>query len=166
MTPPIDANRARRPTAQRPAAVRLTRRFGASPARVFDAWLDPHVAGRWLFATATRPLAHVAIDARVDGSFCFVDRRDGDTTRYTGEYIEIVPHRRLVFTLFAQEHLHVDTRIVVAIAPFKTGCELTLTHERVPRDHVQRMQQRWTGVLYGLGVTLDSASAPFHHDQE
>ena len=33
--------------------VRVTRRFGAAPQRVFDAWLDAKTAGKWLFATAS-----------------------------------------------------------------------------------------------------------------
>ena len=58
-------------------AVRVRRRFGTSPKRVFDAWIDPGVAGKWLFATASRPMTDVEIDARVPGSFRFADRRDG-----------------------------------------------------------------------------------------
>src|SRR5258708_6816799 len=57
-------NKRSRATAQRYAVIRVARRYAASSARVFDAWLDPEFAGRWLFATASRPLAHVAIDAR------------------------------------------------------------------------------------------------------
>lgn len=97
-------NSGSRSIAQRPAAIRITRRFSAPPEHVFDAWLDPEVAGRWLFATASRPMTHVEIDARVEGSFCFAEQRDGETIEYTGEYVEIVPHRRLVFTLSMEDH--------------------------------------------------------------
>jgi uncharacterized protein YndB with AHSA1/START domain len=152
--------------AQRYSVLRVTRRYGAPPARVFNAWLDPEVAGRWLFATASRPMAHVEIDARVEGSFCFVERRDGEITEYTGEYIEIVPHRHLVFTLSMEKHPHAITRVMVEIAPLKKGCELKLTHENVPQDRASHIEGRWTGILYGLGVTLDSASTAFHYDQE
>jgi uncharacterized protein YndB with AHSA1/START domain len=152
--------------AQRYSVLRVARRYGAPSARVFNAWLDPEVAGRWLFATASRSMAHVEIDARVEGSFCFVDRRDGEITEYTGEYIEIVPHRSLVFTLSMEQYPNVITRVTVEIAPLKKGCELTLTHENVPQDRASHIEGRWTGILYGLGVTLDSASTAFHHDQE
>jgi len=151
---------------QRYSVLRVTRRYGAPSARVFNAWLDPEVAGRWLFATASRPMANVEIDARVEGSFCFVDRRDGEITEYTGEYIEIVPHRRLVFTLSMKEHPPAITRVMVEIAPLKKGCELKLTHESVPQHRASHIEGRWTGILYGLGVTLDSASTAFHDYQE
>ncbi|MGH7187364.1 MAG: SRPBCC family protein, partial [Pseudomonadota bacterium] len=79
--------------------VRVARRFRAPPEQVFNAWLDARVAGRWLFATASRPMAHAEIDPRVGGSFRFVDRRNDERVEHIGEYLEIRPPRRLVFTL-------------------------------------------------------------------
>lgn len=147
-----------RPAAARRAVIRVTRCYGASADRVFDAWLDPEVAREWLFATASQPLAHVEIDARVGGSFCFVDRLDSDFAEYTGDYLEIIPHRRLVFTLASENHPRGDTRVMVEIASCTNGCELTLIHENVPPNCAERMEGRWTGILYGLGVTLDEPS--------
>ena len=88
-----------RPMPEPHAAIRVARRFHASPARVFDAWLDPAIARRWLFATATCPIEQMQIDARVGGSFRFVEERYGEDVNYRGEYTEIVPHRRLSFIL-------------------------------------------------------------------
>jgi uncharacterized protein YndB with AHSA1/START domain len=141
-----------RPTAQ----IRVSQRFDASPERVFDAWLDPATASAWLFATASHPMARVEIDARVGGSFRFVDRRDGDETEHTGRYLEIVPPRRLVFTLFMENSPRVATRVAAEIVPLETGCELRLVHENVPPGHAGRTEGRWTGMLYGLGTRLGS----------
>jgi uncharacterized protein YndB with AHSA1/START domain len=146
------------PTAEPPAAIHVACRYSVSPERVFNAWLDPEIAGRWLFATASHPMTHVEIDARVEGSFCFAEQRGGESIRHTGEYIEIVPHRRLVFTLCMEEHPHATTRVKVEIVPLKTGCELVLTHKGVPPAYASHTKARWTGILYGLGVTLDSRS--------
>jgi uncharacterized protein YndB with AHSA1/START domain len=135
-------------------SIRLTSRYRASPQRVFDAWLDPELAGRWLFATASRPMTHVVIDPRVGGVFHFAERRNGENTEHHGQYIEIVPHRRLVFTLFGENRRWGATRVTVEISPHKRGCELKLSHEDVPAEHVNHIKARWTGILYGLGEVL------------
>ena len=151
---------------QRQVAIQVTHRYGAPSSRIFDAWLDPLVAGKWLFATASRPIADPEIDARVGGAFRFVDQRLGEVIEHTGEYVEIVPHQRLVFTLSLEKQRGPKTRVAVEIAPRKYGCVLTLTQEKVPQELAGRIEGRWTGILYGLGVTLDSLSTNVHHDQE
>lgn len=135
--------------------VRTTQRFSAPADRVFGAWLDPELAGRWLFATASRPAARVAINARVGGAFRFVERRAGEDVEHAGEYLEIARPRRLVFTLWERQRLPERTRVTVAIVPAGTGCELALVHERVLPGEASRVEGRWTGMLYGLGTMLN-----------
>jgi uncharacterized protein YndB with AHSA1/START domain len=139
--------------------LRLTRRVDARPQRVFDAWLDPPFAARWLFATASRPIAHVEIDARNGGGFRFVDRDDGNALEYTGEYSEIVPHRRLAFTLVMPCGESTITRVLVAIGSLNRGSRLNIIHENVPSVTARYIAHRWTGILYGLDVTLASDNA-------
>jgi uncharacterized protein YndB with AHSA1/START domain len=143
-------------------AIRVAHRYEDSPRRVFSAWLDPAVAGKWLFATASQPIAHVEIDGRVGGAFRFVDRHAGKTTTYAGQYREIVADRRLVFTLLMEPHPVVITRVTIAIAPIVKGCVLTLTHDNVPGRHASHVEGRWAGILYGLGQVLGSVSVTFH----
>jgi uncharacterized protein YndB with AHSA1/START domain len=150
----------------RRATIRIRKRYEAPAGCIFGAWLDPEVAGRWLFATASQPMTQVDIDARVGGSFRFANWQGGETAEFTGRYIEIVPARRLVFTLSIATLPRAQTRVTVMIAPVKKGCALDLIHENVPRDCASYLEGRWTGILYGLGVTLDPAAGTFHHDQE
>jgi uncharacterized protein YndB with AHSA1/START domain len=138
------------------SVLRVTKRYGAPPARVFDAWIDPATAGTWLFATASRPMARVQIDARVGGTFRLMDERDGEVIEYSGDYVEVSPYRRLVFTLLLPERRRASTRVIVEIVPLETGSRLTLIHENVPADMASYMKARWAGILYGLGVTLDA----------
>ena len=150
----------------RQRSIRVSGRVKAPPERVFGAWLDPEVAGRWLFATAWHPIARVAIDARAGGLFHFVDQRDAGTVEYTGKYLEIVPPRRLVFTLVLKNSRQAATRVSVDFVPLATGCQLVLTHDDLPPDHASRAEARWTGMLYGLAETLDShadAARPHPH---
>jgi uncharacterized protein YndB with AHSA1/START domain len=150
----------RRPGRRRGNAIRVGRRFDASPERVFHAFLDPGIAGLWLFATATRPLVRVAIDPRVGGAFCLVERRYDTLVEHRGEYVAIVPHRRVCFTLCADRGR--VTRAAVEIAPLRRGCRLTLTHDDVAPGDANYGRARWTGILYGLAATLDALSDPIH----
>jgi uncharacterized protein YndB with AHSA1/START domain len=154
-TSPGKNGRSRRISAP-PAAIRVARRFRAPPERVFHAWLEPELAGRWLFATAFEPMTDVEIDPRVGGSFRLAERRDNRRAEHAGRYVEIVPHRRLVFTLAMADRPHVVTRVTAEISPLEIGCELALTHENVPPDRAGETEARWTGVLYGLDETLNS----------
>ena len=132
------------------ARIRVMRRFRVAPERVFDAWLIPQTAGLWLFATAMRPVAVVRMDARAGGSFSLVERSGGLETEYAGEYVELVRSQRLVFTL----RLPDITRVTAQFSPLGAGCELVVTHDRLPPHLADAMQARWTGMLYGLGVVL------------
>ncbi|MGH7291410.1 MAG: SRPBCC family protein [Myxococcota bacterium] len=141
-------------TVSKSAVVRVVHRFSASPERVFDAWLDPKRAGQWLFATPQGEMVRVEIDARVGGSFAFVDRRDGEDVEHIGTYLELDRPRRLVFTFGVPKFSAETTRVVVEILPVGAGCELTLTHEGVLPDYASRTQAGWTSILDGLARTL------------
>ena len=144
---------------KRPAAIHISRRFPAPPERVFRAWIDPAIAGRWLFATATQPMTRVAIDPRVDGSFLLAHRHHGTSLAYSGRYLEIVPPRRLAFTVAAEHQPGTETRVSVEFVPRGAGCDVNVVNEGVPPAHAEHAEGRWTGLLYGLGVTLDKTSS-------
>ena len=137
------------------ATVRVDARYDQPPQCVFNAWLDPDIAREWLFATATQPLAQVEIDPRVGGSFRFVERRERGG-EHRGAFVEITAPRRLVFSLGLADCPRAITRVTVDMKPRGPECALSLAHEHVPLDLVQRVETRWIGMLYGLGVTLES----------
>ena len=137
--------------------LRVSRRFTAAPARVFDAWLDPDTARNWLFATPTGQMIRVEIDARIGGMFVFV-RRDGDDVEHVGEYIEIDRPRRLVFTFGVPQYSPVVTKVIIDIVATDTGCELVLTHEGVLPEWASPTESGWKMILDSLARTLDPES--------
>jgi uncharacterized protein YndB with AHSA1/START domain len=141
-------------TAGHRATVRVIHRFPQSPERVFDAWLDPEKARKFLFATPTGEMVRAEIDARVGGKFTFVDRRNGEDVEHVGEYLEIDRPRRLVFSFAVPRFSAERTRVTVEIAASDSGCELTLTHEGVLPDYATRTEGGWRMILDGLAVTL------------
>lgn len=140
--------------------VRVTHRFNAPAERVFDAWLDPKTAGRWLFATATGQIVRVEIDPRVGGKFIFVDRRDGEDVEHCGEYLDIVRPRRLVFTFAVPKYSREKTQVCIDIVPRETGCELTLTHEGVLPEYTDRTSAGWAAILGCLATNLGPSTSP------
>src|SRR5258708_4243484 len=135
-----------------PVTVRVARHFDAAAERVFDAWLDPKRAGKFLFATVTGRMVRVEIDARIGGRFAFVDRRDGEDIEHVGEYLEIDRPRRLVFTFAVPKFSAQSTRVTIDIVPAAAGCPLTLTHEGVLPDYAGPTEEGWTGILYRLAA--------------
>jgi uncharacterized protein YndB with AHSA1/START domain len=136
--------------------IRVKRRFNASPERVFDAWLDPKKAGKFLFATPTGEMVRVEIDPRVGGSYISVDRRGGEDVEHVGEYLELDRPRRLVFTFTVPKYSVESTRVSIDIVAEGEGCELTLTHEGVLQEWASATEAGWSGILGALEALLAS----------
>lgn len=137
------------------ATIVVSRHFDASPERVFDAWLDPTRAAKFLFATPAGEIVKVEIDARVGGGFLIVDRRPevGDAEHF-GRYVEIDRPRRLVLDFAVEKDMKDATRVTIKVKPIGEGCDLSLTHEGVWQDYAERTQGGWTMILDGLAKAL------------
>ena len=137
-------------------SVRVIHRFDASAERVYDAFLDPAKASRFMFATATGQIVRCEIDARVGGAFVIVDRRDGEDDAHRGTFLELERPRRIVFTLSVEKYSSETDKVTVQIAPLGKGCELTLIHEMrsAKADVGQRAREGWTGILEAAAELL------------
>jgi uncharacterized protein YndB with AHSA1/START domain len=129
--------------------VRATHRFDASAERVYDAFLDPSRAGKFLFATPTGQIVRCEIDARVGGTFTIVDRRDEEDVVHTGKYLVLERPRGLVFTLAVEKYSSDEDTVTIDIAPLAKGCDLMVTHEMKSTDAqaLERAQEGWTAIL-------------------
>jgi uncharacterized protein YndB with AHSA1/START domain len=79
--------------------LRLERTFAAPAPVVFDAWTSPEVLRRWWPAGPGWETPVAMVDARVGGRLRLVMRSsDGEEFGGTGEYVEITPPVRLVYT--------------------------------------------------------------------
>ena len=133
----------------------VERRIAAPPEQVFDAWLDPKAAGRWLFATPDGTMERVEIEPRVGGRFVIAERRGDELAEHFGEYVEIDRPRRLVFT-FATSVDETPTQVTVTLEPDGEATRLTLVHEMDAKwaDYADQTRQGWTTILEGLARNL------------
>ena len=142
-----------------PILLTVTRRIAAPPERVFDAWLDPATARRFLFATPDGVMRTVAIDPRVGGRALIVERRAQGDARHRLLFEVIERPGRLVFLFAADPAPEGEwTRVSIGIAAEGEGSRLTLTHDMAPQwaAYGEQTRQGWTMILEGLARTLET----------
>lgn len=144
-----------------PITVRVQRAYPHAPERVFDAWLDPSVLGRWMFGPSIRDeeIVRLSVDPRVGGMFSFVVRRQGAEIDHVGQYLEIDRPARLVFTWGVAEDLPETSRVTIDIAARDGGCDLTLTHTMDAKwaDYAARTESGWQMMLSALDRAMSAA---------
>src|SRR5260370_2334332 len=77
--------------------LRIARLLPASQEEVFAAWTDPDSARQWM-ARGSITVAELEMDPRPGGTFRLVMRSERGDIAHIGEYREVDPPRRLVFT--------------------------------------------------------------------
>ncbi len=134
--------------------VKVNHGYDASPGDVYDAWLTPDHAGRFLFATPEGRMVRTEIDPKVGGKFCIVESRQGQEIEHVGTYVELERPLRLAFDFSVPRLSSETTRVTIDIEPQGTGCEVFLTHCDVPGDSAERTQGGWEKILKGLEAVL------------
>jgi len=127
-----------------------------SAERVFDAWIDPNKARRFLFATPDGEIVHCDIDARPGGSFTITRRDKEGETEHVGIYEVVERPNKLVFTFGVPKFTSDMTLVTIDIAPTSSGCQLTLTQEGVWADWVEKTNEGWNMILNELRESLSA----------
>jgi uncharacterized protein YndB with AHSA1/START domain len=88
-----------------PAVLRLERLLDAPPERIFAAWTDPALLRRWWAAELDWTTPEAVTDVRVGGAYRLsMQGADGIVRTVVGEYLEVDPPRRLVYTWRWESH--------------------------------------------------------------
>ncbi len=145
-------------TAQRPATppeIRITRLFPATPEEVFAAWTDPASLKEWMCPGTVTSTTTATLDLRVGGRFQIVMRRENSDVRHIGEYREISPPKRLVFTWQSDGTLQQETLVTIELLPRGKQTELVLVHELLPNeDSAAQHTIGWQHLVEKLGGFL------------
>jgi uncharacterized protein YndB with AHSA1/START domain len=137
---------------------RVSHRFRATAGEVYDAWLDPAKARRWMAAALqTMGLAgdmrQIEIEARVGGKFLFSDQRGEVEARHWGTYLELERPRRIVFTWIVDESEESKpSTVFLTIQPDGDGCVVTIVHQldAAWAEYVPRVEAGWGNMLAAL----------------
>ena len=139
-----------------PVGLSIRRILPAPARRVFEAWTRPELMARWFFPDDGWS---VDVKARVEvGGRYELSMRDpeGNLHRQFGEYREIVPVSRIVFTWCCPDFAVVDSVVTVDLFDQGHETELVLTHELLDNPDIRRShEQGWTGCLNQLNNMLE-----------
>jgi len=133
----------------------LNRLFPAPCDLVYKAWTDVEMIKRW-HAPGDHTVASAEADVRVGGRYRFVMKApDKDITHTaTGEYQEVVPNSKLVYTWSwedAPEEMEGETLVTVTFADREGSTEVTITHERFRDSEIRdKHSEGWCGCLENL----------------
>ncbi len=117
-----------------PYTLNFHRVFKAPPSRVYKAFLDPAALCKWLPpAGFTCTIQH--LDAKVGGTFRmhFTEFDSGGNNAFGGEYLELIPNKRLRYTdKFDDPNLESDIVVTVNLKEVSCGTDVEITQAGVP----------------------------------
>jgi uncharacterized protein YndB with AHSA1/START domain len=132
-------------------SLEIKRFINAPRKRVFEAWTDPAQLKQW-FGPEWVQTRDIIAEARVGGKFRWdlIDC-DGQEKTIGGEYREIVPEERIVFTWKHHDDDVWKNRtsvVTVEFSDYNDGTELRLKHEQLPTEESRDDHNKgWSSVL-------------------
>ena len=114
--------------------ISLHRVLRAPPERVYRAFLDPAALCKWLPPHGFTCTVH-ELDAKVGGKYraSFTAFGSGSSHSFGGEYLELVPGKRIVHTdRFDDPGLPGEMVTTIAFVKVSCGTEMHVTQEGVP----------------------------------
>ena len=138
-------------------ALVLRRHIAAPLERVFSGWTDPQLLARWM-----SPVGHaeVKVDLRVGGALRVVMVGGGRRIEHSGEYLEIEPPHRLVFTWLSPYTGQRPSRVTVELESAGSGTDVTLRHELLPARTAESHRGGWRSMVERLAELMTSEVVP------
>jgi uncharacterized protein YndB with AHSA1/START domain len=134
--------------------IRMTRLFDAPRRLVFDAMTRPEHVKRWWGCLGDGYSVPVCeIDLRIGGRWRFVNRHPKGEAAFHGEYREVTPPSRVVFTEIFEEFPDVQSVVTAELSDEGGKTRLTAT-VRYPSLEVRDMVMS-TGMSTGAGISYD-----------
>jgi uncharacterized protein YndB with AHSA1/START domain len=114
--------------------VRLHRVLAAKPEKVYRAFIDADAMAKWLPPNGFTGKVH-HIDAKVGGAYkmSFTNFTTGKSHSFGGEFLELVPHKRIRYTdVFDDPNLPGEIHVTVMLKEVSVGTELHIEQKGLP----------------------------------
>ncbi|MDE2304001.1 MAG: SRPBCC family protein [Gammaproteobacteria bacterium] len=119
-----------------PNTVRLHRVIKTRPEKIYRAFLEADAIAQWLPPNGFTCTVH-RLEARVGGEhrLSFRNFTSGHVHSFGGEYLELKPNERLVYTdRFDDPGLPAEIVVTVTLRPVSHGTELEILQEGLPEQ--------------------------------
>lgn len=114
--------------------VKLHRVLRAPAERIYRAFLDADAMAKWLPPYGfTCKVQH--LEAKVGGTFrmSFSNFNNGNGHSFGGEYLELVPHKKIRYTdTFDDPNLRGEIQVTVTLTQGLAGTEINIVQEGIP----------------------------------
>lgn len=148
------------PAASPETSIRLNKLVQASPQKVYETWLNAELYPKWFAPDPQAQCTEVQIDARVGGKFRIVIGTPGGDHIGLGEYLELVPGKRIVCTWSWEGESDFGANSTITIELFETdnphgdgpATEIVFIHGQLNSAH-ERSDHfgGWWGALRAIG---------------
>ena len=141
-------------TAVKPSLT-IKRRFKASPAKAYSAWIEPEKIARW-FGPPGSKIVEAKFDARTGGKYMILAvSESGEEFHVSGTVKEAIANERLVYDWAWRGTPERVSLVTVTFKPDGDGTLFTLTHEQFFDEQARdRHNQGWETVLNKLEAFL------------
>ncbi|MFO0693931.1 MAG: SRPBCC family protein [Polyangiales bacterium] len=138
--------------------VRLHRVLKAPPEKVYRAFVTPEAYAKWLPPQGFYAVVH-HMDPRPGGSFrmSFTNFTTGKSHSFGGEYVELVPGKRLRYTdTFDDPNLPGTMHVTVTLEPVVCGTSMHVVQEGIPEIiPVEMCHLGWQESLVALAMLVE-----------
>lgn len=133
----------------------IKRRFNAPRRIVFEAWTRADLVKRW-WAPASHGVvvAQCEADVRAGGQYRYVLRQADQEIAFSGEYLEVSPPRRLVYTQVFEPMAENGAAKVTLTFSEEGGVTEIVAHEEYPSAAVREAVLA-SGMEHGMRETMD-----------
>jgi len=117
-----------------PGTVRLHRVLTTKPEKVYRAFLEADAVAKWLPPNGFTCTVH-HLDAKVGGThkMSFRNFTTGGSHSFGGQYLELVPNKRLRYTdKFDDPNLPGEMQVTVELKQVSVGTDVSIVQEGIP----------------------------------
>ncbi len=131
--------------------------------RLYESWLRVDAVRQWMSLALQKmglpgDLQTVEIDPTVGGEFCFSDQRSNGLAVHWGNYLQLQPHSKIVFTWNAGSEVDrtISTEessvVTIAIHSLDQGCKVVLEHrmDAAWAEYIPRVEASWRNMLHTI----------------